>query len=128
MWIVVDLAAVIERKHKRKKDRSTGPFHLIFQLPARLAPKRPQLALSVSGRVVQRDQFPRRVVLCSKRIRGVRVDYRQDISAADSTENEVLLVNGDNSVSFVEYRIVVHEVLDAPTFGMDRHPASNFSI
>ena len=81
----------------------------------------PQSALGISGRVVQGDQFPRRVVLCSKRIRGVRVNYRQDISAADSTENEVLLVNGDNSVSFVEYRIVVHGLLDA-RFLTTAHP------
>jgi hypothetical protein len=77
------------------------------------SPQYPQSALGISGRVVQGDQFPRRVVLGSERIRGVRVNYRQDISAADSTENEVLLVNGDNSVSFVEYRIVVHRFLDA---------------
>ena len=73
----------------------------------------PALTLGVGGRIVQRNQFPRRVVLFSQRILGVRVDYRQDVSAADSTENEVLLVNGDNSVSFLEYRIVVHRALDA---------------
>ena len=40
--------------------------------------------------------------------------YGQDLSAADSAENKILVVNGDDSVPFLEYRIVVHSThLDA---------------
>jgi len=68
-----------------------------------------QSAVDVGGWIVEGDELPWGVVFCGERVFRIRVLYGQDLSAADSPENEILLVNGDNSVLLVEYRIVIHD-------------------
>lgn len=67
-----------------------------------------QSAVDVGGWIVQGDELPWGVVFCGERVFRIRILNGQDLSAADPPENEILLVNGDNSVLLVEYRIVVH--------------------
>jgi len=65
-------------------------------------------AIGFSRGIVQGDQLPWGVILCGQRIFWIGVLYGQDLSAADTAKNQILLVNGDNPVLLVEYRIVVH--------------------
>ena len=72
---------------------------------------RPLLAIGLRRGIVQSNEFPWRVIRCGKWVFRIRILYGHDLSAADPPENKVLIVNGDNSVSFSEYRIVVHRVI-----------------
>ena len=94
----------------RKSGKGRGAFSA-FSRQGKSNSTRPLLAIGLRRGIVQSNELPWRVIRCGKWVFRIRILYGHDLSAADSPENKVLIVNGDNSVSFSEYRIVVHRVI-----------------
>jgi hypothetical protein len=64
--------------------------------------------LNIFGWVLEADDFAGRVVFLGQGILRVRVGDGQHVSGADPLDNKVLLINRDDSVSFFEYRVIIH--------------------
>ncbi len=96
------------KKFSPMVDGGTSTRKRLIKSGGRGRPPYTESAIDVSRRIVQGNQLPWRIIFRGEWVFRIRVLYSQDLSAADSPENEILRVNGDNSVSFFEYRIVVH--------------------
>lgn len=70
---------------------------------------RQQLICRIRRRRTKCYELPRRIVFLRQWMHRVGVLHPEHFPTAHAAQNKVLLVNRDNSVSFVEYRVLAHD-------------------